>query len=259
MRPVRRGPRDAARGSPRTRASVRIDLDALGARRARGPAPALDPERHYLEGSPRGRRRVPAHARRDQLRLGLVPDAAQARRAARATSPSPGRWPTASARTARGPNAELRAMTRRARSPTSLGQDPDHELMALYAQALRELGRVPRRPRRARTSSPPPGGSAERAGRAARRRACALVRRPRLLQARADRRRRPRARRRRRRSTTSTASRSSPTTSSPTCCACDGVLRYDPRPGRAHRRRRAAAARARRSARSAPAPCTPAS
>ena len=39
-----------------------------------------------------------AHARRDQLRLGLVPHAAQAARAARATTRSPGRWPTASAR-----------------------------------------------------------------------------------------------------------------------------------------------------------------
>ena len=71
----------------------------------------------------------------------------------------------------------------------------DHELMALYAQALRELGALPRRARRARRSSPQADGSAERARRAARATGMPLLRRPRLLQARADRGRRPRARR----------------------------------------------------------------
>ena len=43
-----------------------------------GEPPALDPERHYLEGAPEDVARLHAHARLDQLRVGLVPDAAQA-------------------------------------------------------------------------------------------------------------------------------------------------------------------------------------
>ena len=39
---------------------MRIDLDALGALEPAARRPTLDPERHYLEGSPRGRRRLPA-------------------------------------------------------------------------------------------------------------------------------------------------------------------------------------------------------
>ena len=64
-----------------------------------------------------------------------------------------------------------------------LGQRPDHELMSLYAQALRELGRFLGRAPRAG-----PGGRVRRLGRAAGGGAGARhgdVRRPRLLQARA--------------------------------------------------------------------------
>ena len=94
--------------------SVRIDLDALealdpgAAARARPRAPL--PRRRSAR-----RRGLPPHARRDQLRLGLV-----SRRCASAAAPtggrcpatsrSRGRWPTASARWGRGRAAELRAM-----------------------------------------------------------------------------------------------------------------------------------------------------
>ena len=43
-----------------------------------------------------------------------------------------------------------------------LGQDPAHELMALFAQALRELGALPRRPRARSIVVDEAGGSAER-------------------------------------------------------------------------------------------------
>ena len=83
--------------------------DAVGADRAAGRRRPLDPERHYLEGAPERRRRLHADARRDQLRLGLVPDAAQAHAAGcgPATTRSPGRWPTTSARA--GPWTQRRA------------------------------------------------------------------------------------------------------------------------------------------------------
>ena len=58
------------------------------------------------------------------------------RRACRDSAPSrPG-----CARTARGPPDELRRHRRGRRSPRALGQDPDHELMGLFATALDELG-----------------------------------------------------------------------------------------------------------------------
>ena len=102
-----------------------------------------------------------------------------------------------------------------------LGQRADHELMALYAQALRELGRFLGERRRS-TLVARRGGSAERLAADAGRRD-GDVRRPRLLQARADRRQRPRAGRRRR------VRRPRP--------ADD--LRRQPRPPRAALRRRA--------------------
>jgi hypothetical protein len=118
--------------------SVRIDLDALEALDP-GESPALDPQRHYLEG--------PAPDVADYL---LVLDAINF---------GSGWFPTLHKRTgcsgyftvawsladrwragAGWTSAQLRAMTSDEVAET-MGQRRDHELMGLFAQALRELGR----------------------------------------------------------------------------------------------------------------------
>jgi hypothetical protein len=117
---------------------VRIDEDALGAVH-RAPAPTLDPAAHYLEGSeedvatflvccdtinfgsgwwPTIRKR-PGMSGYFTMATGL----AERFRAYGAWTP-----------------AELRAM-RTEEIADALGQARDHELMSLYAQALRSLGR----------------------------------------------------------------------------------------------------------------------
>jgi hypothetical protein len=120
---------------------VRIDLDALSAVEP-GPAPALDPERHYLEG--------PAEAVASYL---LTLDAINfgsgwfptLRKRQAAGRPVSGyftvAWALADHFRAHGPwtNAQLRAL-RADEVARVLGQSRDHELMALYAQALRSLG-----------------------------------------------------------------------------------------------------------------------
>jgi hypothetical protein len=117
---------------------VRIDLDALEALDP-GDPPQLDPQRHYLEG--------PAADVADYL---LVLDAINF---------GSGWFPTLRKRTgcsgyftvawsladrwragAGWSPAQLRAM-RSDELAETLGQSRDHELMGLYAQALRELGR----------------------------------------------------------------------------------------------------------------------
>src|SRR6476659_2279269 len=117
--------------------SVRIDLDALEALDP-GPPPELDPQRHYLEG--------PAH---DVAAYLLVLDAINFGSGWFPTlKKRPGcsgyftvawsladRWRAGAGWT----NAQLRAM-RAEEVADTLGQARDHELMALFAQALRELG-----------------------------------------------------------------------------------------------------------------------
>ena len=173
--------------------------------RSTGPPRDPDPEAHLLDGTPRGAGGVLADARRDQLRLGLVPDAAQARPAGPATSRSRPACGTGSPPTGRGPPHELDA-DRRREIAAALGQDPDHELMALFARSLNDLGR---------TSPPTHGGRFAGVVDAAGGSAVALARAPGRMgvlrrqlalrradgpvpQARPDRRRRSRARRRRR-------------------------------------------------------------
>src|SRR5436190_21248562 len=116
--------------------SVTVDADALGALEP-GPAPALDAERHYLEGSeadvatylltldtinfgsgwfPTLRKR-PGYSGYFTVAHGLA-DRFRAH----------GPWTNAQLRTV---HAEEIA--------TALGQSPDHELMALFAQAQRQL------------------------------------------------------------------------------------------------------------------------
>ncbi len=126
--------------------AVRIDsghLDAL-AWVADAPAPSLDPERHFLEGSEAAVAAYLLTAAALNFGSGWFPTLAK-RRLPDGRTVS-GSWTVAWALTdrfrAHGPwtNAELRAM-RTTEVAVVLGQRADHELMALYAQALRELGR----------------------------------------------------------------------------------------------------------------------
>jgi hypothetical protein len=122
--------------------SVRIDLDALD-RVEPGAPPALDPEHHYLDGPPQG---VAAYLLTlDAINFGSGWFPTLRKRHADG-EPVSGyttvAWALADRFRAQGPwtNPQLRAMTTDEVAAV-LGQDRDHELMALYAQALRELGR----------------------------------------------------------------------------------------------------------------------
>ncbi|MGH2941197.1 MAG: queuosine salvage family protein [Solirubrobacteraceae bacterium] len=118
--------------------SVRIELDALE-RIEPGPPPALDPVRHYLDGSPA-----------DVAAYFLAVDAVNfgsgwfptLRKRAGASGYFTVAWAIADRFRAHGAwtPAQLRAM-RTDEIADTLGQPRDHELMALYAEALRALGR----------------------------------------------------------------------------------------------------------------------
>jgi hypothetical protein len=118
--------------------SVRIDLEALE-ELAPGEPPQLDPQRHYLEGPPAD---VAAYL----LVLDTINFGSGWFPTLRKRTGSSGyftvawaladRWRAGAGWT----NAQLRAM-RTEEVADTLGQARDHELMALYAQALRELGR----------------------------------------------------------------------------------------------------------------------
>ncbi len=137
---------------------VRVDPDALDAAEP-GPPPALDPVHHFLEGEPEavatyllcldtinfGSGWWPTIRKRRGL-SGYFTMAAGLTERFRAAGP----WSA----------AELRAM-RTGEVADALGQPADHELMALYAQALRELGRF-LADRGALAAVAEAGGSAER-------------------------------------------------------------------------------------------------
>src|SRR3954449_13339243 len=117
---------------------VRIDLEALG-RIEPGPPPMLDPERHYLEGP---REDVAAYL----LTLDAINFGSGWFPTLRKRPGSSGyytvAWALADRFRAHGPwtNEELRALDA-AGVGRVLEQDPGHELMALYATALNDLGR----------------------------------------------------------------------------------------------------------------------
>src|SRR5438477_6815775 len=117
---------------------VSIDLDRLGDIEP-GPAPVLDPERHYLDGS---REDVAAYLLTlDSINFGSGWFPTLRKR--------PGcsgyytvAWALADKFRASGPwsSGELSELDATAVALV-LEQDPAHELMDLYAQALRDLGR----------------------------------------------------------------------------------------------------------------------
>jgi hypothetical protein len=117
--------------------SVSVDLDALGELEP-GPPPVMDAERHYLEGSE-------ADVAGYMLVLDTINFGSGWFPTLRKRPGSSGyftiAWGLADRYRAHGPwsNGELRAM-RAEELADVLGQPPDHELMALFAQALRQLG-----------------------------------------------------------------------------------------------------------------------
>jgi hypothetical protein len=126
---------------------VRIDMAALDRLGAIGDVPpaALDPERHYLEGPLPDVVTYLFTLEAINFGSGWFPTLRKR------TDPHTGRpvsgyfttaWALAERFRAHGPwtNAQLRAM-RADELADVLGQARDHELMALYALALRELGR----------------------------------------------------------------------------------------------------------------------
>ena len=123
--------------------SVAIDLDALETLDP-GPLPELDPERHYLEGEPEDVARYLLALDAVNFGSGWFPTLRK-RRGPDGTASSgyfTVAWGLADRFRALGAwtNAELRTM-RTEEVADVLGQPRDHELMALFAQALRQLGR----------------------------------------------------------------------------------------------------------------------
>ena len=116
---------------------VRIDLDRLGAIEP-GPPPVLDPERHYLEGPPEDVARYILTLDSVNFGSGWFPTL---RKRPGCSGYYTVAWALADRFRAHGPwsNAELRALTP-AKVAATLEQEPGHELMALYAQALNDLG-----------------------------------------------------------------------------------------------------------------------
>ncbi len=116
---------------------VRIDLDRLGSVEP-GPPPVLDPERHYLDGDPE---EVTAYL----LTLDAINFGSGWFPTLRKRPGSSGyytiAWALADHFRITGPwlGAELRELDSTTLAGV-LGQDPGHELMELYADALRQLG-----------------------------------------------------------------------------------------------------------------------
>ncbi len=138
--------------------SVTIDLDRVGVVEP-GPAPALDPERHYLEGAPVDVAAYLLTLDSVNFGSGWFPTL---RKRPGCSGYFTVAWGLADRFRASGPwsAAELRALDPRAVA-ASLGQDPSHPLMRLYSEALRDLGRFlgEREPIELVTAA---GGSAER-------------------------------------------------------------------------------------------------
>jgi len=117
--------------------SVRVVVDRIESVES-GPTPSLDPERHFLDGS---REEVIAYL----LTLGAVNFGSGWFPTLRKRPGSSGYFTIASAladrQRAHGPwtPEELRELDA-SRVASVLGQDPRHELMDLYARALRDLG-----------------------------------------------------------------------------------------------------------------------
>jgi Potential Queuosine, Q, salvage protein family len=122
--------------------SVRIDLDAAAGVQPVDP-PALDPERHYLEGDPADVADYMLALDAINFGSGWFP---ALRKRTSAGKPVSGyftvSWALADHVRAHGPpTAAWMTSVDTSEIAAILGQDPANELMSLYAQALRSLGR----------------------------------------------------------------------------------------------------------------------
>ena len=137
---------------------VSIDLDAARELEA-SPPPALDPERHYLEGPPADVAAYLLTLDAINFGSGWFPTL---RKRPGCSGYFTVAWGLADRFRERGPwpNAELRRLEP-AELAAVLGQERGHPLMRLYAQALRDLGRFLGR-RSALDLVDEAGGSAER-------------------------------------------------------------------------------------------------
>jgi hypothetical protein len=130
--------RAMARGIAAGARHVRIDLDRLSALDP-GPPPALDPERHYLEGRPE--EVADFMLALDSINFGSGWFPTLRKRPGMSgyftvASSLTGFWRSSGGWSV----GELRAL-KAADLAEVLGQEPGHELMTLYADALRSLGR----------------------------------------------------------------------------------------------------------------------
>jgi len=116
---------------------VSIDLGRVGSIEP-GPAPVLDPVRHYLEGSPEDVAMYLLTLDAINFGSGWFPTL---RKREGWSGYYTVAWALADHFRARGPLSpgQLRAVGA-AEVAAMLGQDPGHELMGLYARALRDLG-----------------------------------------------------------------------------------------------------------------------
>src|SRR4051812_38612955 len=117
--------------------SVSVDADALGGLDP-GPPPTLDAERHYLEGSEADVASYLLVLDTINFGSGWFPTL---RKRPGCSGYFTIAWGLTDRFRAHGPwtNAQLRTM-RTEEVAAVLGQSPDHELIALFAQALRQLG-----------------------------------------------------------------------------------------------------------------------
>ena len=122
---------------------VRIDLDACAEVIPPAQPPPLDPERHYLEGSPADVADYLLALDAINFGSGWFPTLRKRELHGRPLSGySTVAWNLADHVRAQGPpSGEWLASVTSSEIAAILGQDAGHELMSLYAQALRELGR----------------------------------------------------------------------------------------------------------------------
>ena len=129
--------REACRAIAESARFVSIDLDRLGELEP-GPPPALDAERHYLEGSPGSVADYMLVLDSVNFGSGWFPTL---RKRAGCSGYFTVAWALADRWRSHGPwsPAELRALEA-ADVAAVLGQESGHGLMGLYAEALRQLG-----------------------------------------------------------------------------------------------------------------------